>query len=397
MSEIIASIYEIIGKLGAGGGGTVYLANHLRLGKKVVLKVDKREITTSERLLRREVDILKELSNPYIPQVYDFFVEDNNAYTVIDFIEGESLNMPLRRGMKFSQSQVIKWAKQLLEAVCYLHSPTHGNPPRSFIHCDIKPANLMLRPNGNICLIDFNIAFALGEEDAAGCSIGYASPEHYGLDFSNDNNTDILDSLNQEEKKGRQTDILNKNSGMILSDSDKKESGTIFLADQNRERGTILLSDKNLNLDFSGKSGLDSVAHTSMRKKVIPDTRSDIYCIGATLYHLLSGERPAANAKEVIPLSEEKFSPQIVKVIKKAMDPNPDSRYQTAEEMLAEFVNIRQNDPRTRKLKRRNKVAFIVFPALLVIGIFSTFTGLRRMQATERGLKLIECRWSCNF
>ena len=289
MSKIIASVYEIIGKLGAGGGGTVYLANHLRLGKKVVLKVDKREITTSERLLRREVDILKELSHTYIPQVYDFFVEDKNAYTVIDFIEGENLNMPLRRGMKFSQSQVIKWAKQLLEAVCYLHSPTHGNPPRSFIHCDIKPANLMLKPNGDICLIDFNIAFALGEEDAAGCSIGYASPEHYGLDFSTDNNTDILDSINQEGKRGKQTDILNENSKIKPLDGNKKETGTIFLSNQEQGLGTMLLSDKNINLDLSGKSGLVSSSYTSMRKKVVPDTRSDIYCVGATLYHLLSG------------------------------------------------------------------------------------------------------------
>ena len=46
MSEIIASTYELIGKIGAGGGGVVYLANHLRLGKRVILKADKRKITT---------------------------------------------------------------------------------------------------------------------------------------------------------------------------------------------------------------------------------------------------------------------------------------------------------------------------------------------------------------
>ena len=61
MSDIIASTYEIIKKIGSGGGGVVYLANHLRLNKLVVLKADKRKITVREDLLRREVDILKNL------------------------------------------------------------------------------------------------------------------------------------------------------------------------------------------------------------------------------------------------------------------------------------------------------------------------------------------------
>lgn len=120
MAEIIASTYEIIEKIGSGGGGDIYLANHLRLGKKVVLKADKREITTPPELLRREVDVLKELNHTYIPQVYDFFVQDGIVYTVIDYIEGESLDKPLKRGEVFSQRQAIMWAKQLLSALSYL-------------------------------------------------------------------------------------------------------------------------------------------------------------------------------------------------------------------------------------------------------------------------------------
>ena len=189
MSEIIASIYECLERIGAGGGGNVYLANHLRLGKKVVLKADKREITTRPELLRREVDVLKDLRHPHIPQVYDFFVEKDTVYTVMDYIQGESLDKPLKRGERYPQAQVIKWAKQLLEALCYLHSPTHGTPPRGFVHSDIKPANLMRTPENDICLIDFNIALALGEENVIGCSAGYASPEHYGLDFSSYDDT----------------------------------------------------------------------------------------------------------------------------------------------------------------------------------------------------------------
>ena len=162
MSQVIASTYEIIKEIGAGGGGVVYLAYHQRLNKKVVLKADKRGTAARLASLRREVDVLKELRHKYIPQVYDFFVHEGTVYTVIDYVEGESLDKPLKRGERFSQPQVIHWAVQLLEALCYLHSPTHGDPPRGFVHGDIKPANIMRTTGDNICLIDFNIALAWG-------------------------------------------------------------------------------------------------------------------------------------------------------------------------------------------------------------------------------------------
>ena len=57
MAEIIESTYEVLEQIGSGGGGNVYLANHVRLGKQVILKADKRKITNSPELLRREVDI----------------------------------------------------------------------------------------------------------------------------------------------------------------------------------------------------------------------------------------------------------------------------------------------------------------------------------------------------
>ena len=174
MEEIIASTYRIIRKLGSGGGGNVYLADHLRLNKKVVLKADKRRVTTRTSLLRREADVLKNLNHPNIPKVYDFFVEEDTVYTVMDYIEGESLDRPLKRGEHFSQPQVIKWAKELLDALDYLHSPTHGDPPQGFVHSDIKPANLMRTPDNHIVLIDFNIALSLGEDTVIGCSAGYA-------------------------------------------------------------------------------------------------------------------------------------------------------------------------------------------------------------------------------
>ena len=64
--------------------------------------------------------MLKGLSHMYIPQVYDFVQENGVVYTVMEFIDGESLNKVLERGERVSQPQVIKWACQLLEALCFV-------------------------------------------------------------------------------------------------------------------------------------------------------------------------------------------------------------------------------------------------------------------------------------
>ena len=255
MEEVIASTYRIIKKLGSGGGGNVYLADHLRLNKKVVLKADKRRITTKTALLRREADVLKNLNHPNIPKVYDFFVEDDTVYTVMDYIEGESLDRPLKRGEHFSQPQVIQWAKELLDALEYLHSPTHGDPPQGFVHSDIKPANLMRTPDNHIVLIDFNIALSLGEDAVIGCSAGYASPEHYGLDFSSDSDTVNGESETEVESKSAQ-------------DSETE-------VDDSTVERTITESDTESTEKEEGSRKEKSFS-ASPKKIIVPDVRSDI-------------------------------------------------------------------------------------------------------------------------
>lgn len=367
MSEMIAATYEIIEKLGSGGGGTVFLAYHTRLDKNVVLKADKRKLTTRPELLRREVDVLKNLKHAHIPQVFDFFVDGETVYTVMDYIPGESLDRPLKRGERYPQPQVIRWARQLLDALCYLHSPIHGTPPRGFVHSDIKPANLMRTPSNDICLIDFNIALALGEENFIGCSAGYASPEHYGLDFSTEGETAVLADTVYVPPEEAGTQVSPDVAETVVEDQD-----TVSMLPTAADTGGSKRSD------LSGK------------KVVVPDIRSDIYSTGATLYHLLSGVRPSRNAKEVAALSETEFSPQLVKIITKAMDPNPDLRYQTAQEMLDAFEHLHENDPRMRHLLKQRKRAAVLFMASLVLGTSLTFGGLKRMQVLEQWLKLAE-------
>ena len=347
---IIADTYKVIGLIGSGGGGVVYLAEHLRLGKNVVLKGDKRALSTKPEALRREVDALKNLSHTYIPQVYDFIEEEGTVYTVMDFIEGESFDKPLKRGERFTQQQVIEWARQLLEAIAYLHS----RPPHGILHGDIKPSNVMLTASGEIKLIDFNIALALGEEGAVavGRSFGYASPEHYMLDDSPGNN----------------------------SQDDTAYIDTVFSEDSNADVETILESKPQLS--YAGS--------TSGKKTIMLNVRSDIYSLGATLYHIVTGERPAKNAADVKPISTEHFSPALINIISKAMDPVQDLRWQSAGEMLYAFEHLRESDSRSKRYKRRLVLTAAILTLLLLVGGFITFTGLKRMEQLQNAYVLAE-------
>lgn len=351
MSDTIAGLYEIEYQIGAGGGGVVYLGRHIRLNKMVVLKADKRKLSIGEDALRREVDLLKELSHTFIPQVYDFVEENGTVYTVMDYIDGRSMNKVIADRVILPQKEVIRWACQLLEALVYLH----GIPPHGILHGDIKPANIMLRSNGDICLIDFNIALALGEEGAVkvGFSRGYASPEHYGADYIRSNIAGAAvgsASMWRRRKKDKTTD-----SEETLIDSISPDRNT---ASGNRE--------------------------------VLLDVRSDLYSLGATLYHLISGRRPPQDAREVVPLDESVCNREVSAILQKAMEPEPERRYQTAKEMLDAFRNLYRTDIRVLRHKRRMAVSAVCITAVFLCGGACAFLGMRQLKQVQESIALSE-------
>jgi len=362
MPQIIAGIYELKDKIGAGGGGVVYLGEHTRLKKPIVLKADKRRLSAGAEKLRREVDLLKGLSHTYIPQVYDFVQENESVYTVMDYIEGESLDKMIGRGQRPSQPDVIKWARQLLEALNYLHS----QPPYGILHGDIKPANIMVRPNGDVCLIDFNIALALGEEGAVkvGFSRGYASPEHYGADYIKRNKAAAV------------------KTGTALK-------GTTLNKEQSGIGQTEVDDETEVDDDTAAaRSDLKPVSNSS--KGILLDVRSDIYSLGATLYHLLSGVRPDQDAREVKPLDKSICSEAVSLILQKAMNPQPDDRYQTAQEMLDAFLSLHKKDIRTIRHKRRMAVSAAALVTMLLAGAALTFVGLKQIEQRQQALTLSE-------
>lgn len=171
---VLDGIYRIDREIGQGGTGVVYLAEHLRLHKRVVVKKIKDHFAGQVNG-RAEVDILKNLRHACLPQVYDFLMIGNSVYTVMDFIEGRDLQYYLDQNYIFSEETVRKWLLQLAGVLEYLHT---RRPP--ILHSDIKPANIMITDTEDVCLIDFNISLD-GEttKDVQGISPWYAAPEQY--------------------------------------------------------------------------------------------------------------------------------------------------------------------------------------------------------------------------
>lgn len=173
--EVLDERYQIIREIGKGGTGIVYLAYHLTLCKYVVIKKIKDNFVGNINA-RGEVDILKKLHHRYLPQVYDFLMIGTGVYTVMDYVDGHDLSWFVENGYVFTEDQLICMLMQLCEVLQYLHSQ---KPP--IVHSDIKPGNIMIRSDGDVCLIDFNISLDSEEQQVLGYSPHFAAPEQLKL------------------------------------------------------------------------------------------------------------------------------------------------------------------------------------------------------------------------
>ena len=152
--KILQNRYRIEKQIGQGGMGAVYIAVDERFGSTVAIKETLFLGENFERAFEREARLLNSLRHPALPNVRDYFTGEHNQYLVMEFIPGEDLSERLEKnGEAFAIKEVLDWAKQLLEALDFLH--TQEFP---VIHRDIKPQNLKLTPRGQIILLDFGLA-----------------------------------------------------------------------------------------------------------------------------------------------------------------------------------------------------------------------------------------------
>ena len=384
---ILGDTYEIIEQIGMGGGGIVYRARHLRLQTDVVVKKIKDEV--ADRLeLRKEADILKNLKHPYLPRVYDFIETQDGVYTVMDYISGENMEDAVKKHGRFSQKQVRKWAEQLGEALAYLHGQ---NPP--VIHSDIKPANIMLTQDGDICLIDFNISLALGEdmESAVGISAGFSPPEqyrdmavyarvtkNYTIKRSARGKAEVQQSKAQDEDRTvLLSDRADEDKTVLLSDT-ADEDKTVLLPDGADEDKTVLLQSDIVHAE--GKERPTTEYEQSFGKGI--NARSDIYSLGMTLYYLLTGIEPSADFAQRIPIDQTnaQVSEGFALILDKMMAFPPEKRYADGTAYLKALRSCHKLDRRYIAMRRKQTAIQGVGIAALACGILLIFFGLYRMR-----------------
>lgn len=287
IGEVIEGKYEILKEIGKGGMSVVYLAMDKHLNKqwavKEIKKADsdkKNEIIVNSILA--EADLMKRLDHPALPRIVDIIDNGVSIYVVMDYIEGESLGKILDTYGAQPQETVVEWAKQLCDVLSYLHSQ---NPP--IIYRDMKPANVMLKPEGYIKVIDFGIAREYKAGNLTDTAVlgtrGYAPPEQHGA---------------------RQTDV-----------------------------------------------------------------RSDIYALGMTMHHLLTGADP--RPKDYIYASIREWKPNLSDSLERIVDKctaiDPDNRYQSCAELMYALQHIEEDEEAYKKKQKRRLAAFIASAAMAVM------------------------------
>lgn len=300
--------YEILKEIGRGGMSIVYLARDNRLNKQWAVKEIKNDGSKSAdtllKGLEREANILKNVDHPVLPRIVDIINRKGTIYVVMDFIEGTNLSDKLKEEGAQPQEVVIEWARQLASALDYLHSM---NPP--VIYRDMKPSNVMLRPEGGVKLIDFGTAKEYTIENNADTTAlgtrGYAAPEQFG--------------------------------------------------------------------DAQGR-GLYNT-----------DARTDIYNLGATLYHIVTGKNPCEPPYEIKPIREwnPALSTGLEKIILKCTQPNPNDRYQSCSELLYALDHYTELDDSYKRANKKKMSLFIASAALTLMAAATSvvgYTGIKKIK-----------------
>jgi tetratricopeptide (TPR) repeat protein/class 3 adenylate cyclase len=153
LSGRTVSSYRLLSRLGAGGMGEVYLANDSKLDRPVALKFLSPELASDDDRLQRfhdEARAASRLNHPHIVVVHDFGELDGRPYIVTEFVEGETLRKRMQHG-SLSIAHAVETGIQVAGALAAAHA-------RGLVHRDIKPDNVMVRPDGYVKVLDFGLA-----------------------------------------------------------------------------------------------------------------------------------------------------------------------------------------------------------------------------------------------
>src|SRR5256714_293636 len=176
--RVLADRYRLLAAIGSGGSGRVYVADDVRLRRRVAVKVLHAALAGDSGFLRRfraEAQVAASLHHPNVMAVYDWG-DDDVPFMVLELLRGGSLRGLLDSGARLTPAQAARVGQQVTGALEYAHA-------RGLVHRDIKPANLLFDEHGIMRVADFGLARALAEAswtEPAGALLGtarYASPE----------------------------------------------------------------------------------------------------------------------------------------------------------------------------------------------------------------------------
>ena len=291
IGSIIDGKYKILNVIGKGGMSVVYQAVNERANKQWAIKEIRKDGVQNYEVVRQnliaETDMLKKLNHPNLPSIIDVIDRQGTFLIVMDYIEGKPLSDILKASGAQPQEDVIEWAKQLCDVLGYLHSRRPA-----IIYRDMKPSNVMLKPDGNVTLIDFGTAREFKSTSVADTTClgtrGYAAPEQFG---------------------------------------------------------------------GQGQT----------------DARTDIYCLGATMYHLVTGHNPATPPYEMYPIRQwnPMLSSGLEEIILKCTQLNPNDRYQNCAELLYALDNIvylEEENKKVQNLKWKVFLTSVMLTGVMAVG-----------------------------
>ena len=190
IGSVVDGKYKVLNVIGKGGMSVVYLAMNEKANKQWAIKEIMKNDYENFDLNKKEIEMMKKLKHPHLPGIADVIESEFSLLIVMDYIEGRTLEAVFKEQGAQDIELVLAWARQLCDVLRYLHTQT---PP--IIYRDIKPANVMLKPDGNVMLIDFGAAREFKPQNVKDTislgTRGYAAPEQYGEEEQSDARTDI--------------------------------------------------------------------------------------------------------------------------------------------------------------------------------------------------------------
>ncbi|MEA2717625.1 MAG: eukaryotic-like serine/threonine-protein kinase [Actinomycetota bacterium] len=179
IGRVLGDRYRLLAPIGSGGSGHVFVADDVRLRRRVAVKMLHPALADDDAFLRRfraEARAAAALNHPNVMAVYDWGEEEEGPYLICEYLGGGSLRSVLDRGRRLSPSQALLVGLEAARGLDYAHR-------RGLVHRDIKPANLLFDDDGRLRIGDFGLARALAEAawtEPIGTVLGtarYAAPE----------------------------------------------------------------------------------------------------------------------------------------------------------------------------------------------------------------------------